>query len=934
MNVRLLLGLCFLSHLSLQALQAQQVKTFSDLKKGDWFTLEYVKYYPSPEEEYSFRNADIFEYRVTVSDRTNRDLLFAISPARVCFHKTVYTKNEKARDVIALSARTAISVNNTYSNSIRLSLINPMTQEGAFKAGYFHYFDSYYCQDFVLESPIYVGNQDVVTFKLSLQTGLLSDTTYFLDKKGWQYTTEMIFDGLKKKSPLFSAYSTTQTDAKPFFDEIIRNFFSNCNPLASLPWLLEGQLENETIYRIQITDASFHLAPNVKLCYYSSEKLPPKDLLLEINDRKYDLQQDANGFVNFEFFMPTPALGNLINKPIAITPGDSISIKTDDGGNVTFSGKGSENCQYWYELSKHQTFLDKSVLSPSLEPYLASGDSIFQTLWHQFASQMSPYWRESSQLSYHYWYMYKTIQSQIKQNSIIDFERKPFQSVTPFIDHFFKPQYYTSFMNLYSDYTLREIYRDVLTRTAYHRDDLLPKYYLQKGLFAGYPKYLMLSETLLKLMETTVPSNFQKEFDDFISECKDPVLVQKVKQEYDLSVKVQPGKNIRDLQLTIENELPLKKTADGYILIIMGRLRNAGTGPEYQEGCTNMLDSLNAMGLKTKIQVISPERYQYLTRLDTTNSRAVVHFNESEDLLKDCRTIRSKNNSMLLIRNDGVIVAKDMIDTWTRTLVDGKDKKVFQTETIRALIEEDMERNKKAGLNYSNIIVIIGISCLLSGGISYFLLKARVKRIQKKEANKRLIAELELKAIRSQMNPHFIFNALGSIQRLINQGKNNEANQYLLHFSKLLRMVLATSEKKLVSLSDEIEQLELYLQLEQLRMPFEYRIEIDRSIQPENEEIPGMLIQPIVENAVKHGVNGKQGRTITLRFSKEAHVLLAEISDDGEGFPSSSLTMNGFGLKATDERLRLINEDFKANICIRMEQNHPTGTSVVISIPV
>jgi LytS/YehU family sensor histidine kinase len=209
-----------------------------------------------------------------------------------------------------------------------------------------------------------------------------------------------------------------------------------------------------------------------------------------------------------------------------------------------------------------------------------------------------------------------------------------------------------------------------------------------------------------------------------------------------------------------------------------------------------------------------------------------------------------------------------------------------------------------------------------------------VKRIRKKEANKRLITELELKAIRSQMNPHFIFNALSSIQNLINQGKNNEANQYLLNFSKLLRMVLATSEKKLVSLSDEIEQIDLYLQLEQMRMPFEYRIKIDDTIQPENEEIPGMLLQPVVENAVKHGVNGKQGRTITLNFSKEAHVLLAEITDDGEGFDSQSLSMNGFGLKATEERLRLINEDFKANIGIRMENNHPKGAKVIISIPV
>jgi LytS/YehU family sensor histidine kinase len=184
------------------------------------------------------------------------------------------------------------------------------------------------------------------------------------------------------------------------------------------------------------------------------------------------------------------------------------------------------------------------------------------------------------------------------------------------------------------------------------------------------------------------------------------------------------------------------------------------------------------------------------------------------------------------------------------------------------------------------------------------------------------------------MNPHFIFNALSSIQSLINQGKNSEANQYLLNFANLLRMVLATSEKKLISLSDETAQLELYLQLEQLRVSFEYRIEIDSTIQPDNEEIPGMLIQPIVENAVKHGVSAVRNGTVAIHFSKEAHILLVEITDNGPGFPTPTDPANGFGLKATEERLRLINEEFKTNIGIRIDRNYPAGAKVVISIPV
>jgi len=95
-----------------------------------------------------------------------------------------------------------------------------------------------------------------------------------------------------------------------------------------------------------------------------------------------------------------------------------------------------------------------------------------------------------------------------------------------------------------------------------------------------------------------------------------------------------------------------------------------------------------------------------------------------------------------------------------------------------------------------------------------------------------------------------------------------------------------------------------------------------------------MLIQPIVENAVKHGVGLVRNGMITIHFSKKEHLLLAEITDNGAGFPSSFLLQNGFGLKAIEERLRLINEEFKTNIGIRFENNHPAGAKVTVSIPV
>jgi two-component sensor histidine kinase len=400
--------------------------------------------------------------------------------------------------------------------------------------------------------------------------------------------------------------------------------------------------------------------------------------------------------------------------------------------------------------------------------------------------------------------------------------------------------------------------------------------------------------------------------------------------------------------------------------------------------------------------------YQTDFRFELIDSQTGLLYKRSKEFSKDSRILRTKRNSLLLIRNDGTIVAKNInkygetriivtdnkieipyspnenisqserekyYETLRETLIKDKANKfqwTFLPEEIISLIKNDLEYQKKGGFNFSILFIILG-TIFVSGGMAFIIYKARVKAFRKKEANKRLISELELKAIRAQMNPHFVFNALSSIQHLINQDKNIEANRYLLNFANLLRMTLATSEKKLISLSDETTQLELYLRLEQLRVPFDYRIEIDNAIQPDNEEIPGMLLQPIVENAVKHGVGSVREGTkgmVTIRFNKSENHLHIEISDNGAGFPSTIVSASGFdtgadspatalietakgfhkgadspattlietassfGLKATEERLRLIRYEFKTNIGIRFENNYPTGAKVVISIPV
>lgn len=211
--------------------------------------------------------------------------------------------------------------------------------------------------------------------------------------------------------------------------------------------------------------------------------------------------------------------------------------------------------------------------------------------------------------------------------------------------------------------------------------------------------------------------------------------------------------------------------------------------------------------------------------------------------------------------------------------------------------------------------------------------------VKRQERVRRQLLELELKAIRAQMNPHFTFNALGSIQNLIAQDKRKEADEYLVNFAKLLRIVLNSSEKRLIPLSDEIALISLYLHLEQLRVPFTYSIVVDENIETEIEEIPGMLIQPIVENAIKHGIVPYGGGNVIIDFSLKDQILYAQVTDTGSGFmPDIESKTKGFGLKSTRERLALLNKDLHLNIGIQIENVEQDGITkgcrVILSIPV
>lgn len=231
------------------------------------------------------------------------------------------------------------------------------------------------------------------------------------------------------------------------------------------------------------------------------------------------------------------------------------------------------------------------------------------------------------------------------------------------------------------------------------------------------------------------------------------------------------------------------------------------------------------------------------------------------------------------------------------------------------------------------------------------------KLIEEKERKllefNKVLAESKLTALRTQMNPHFVFNCLNSIQECIVFERYKEAQGYLQKFSRLMRLVLQNSDKNLVPLSQEIEMLNLYLELEKLRFTekFTYEISYDENkIDTETIEIPPMLLQPFVENALWHGLLPKKdNRVLTLNFDLlNDDILICSIEDNGIGRQKSYLLKKNQtrtkkheskGIRITQDRLNLIslqhNQHARIEIIDKEDaEGNPTGTKVIIELAI
>lgn len=232
-----------------------------------------------------------------------------------------------------------------------------------------------------------------------------------------------------------------------------------------------------------------------------------------------------------------------------------------------------------------------------------------------------------------------------------------------------------------------------------------------------------------------------------------------------------------------------------------------------------------------------------------------------------------------------------------------------------------------------------------------FSIRLRIRTIKQKEKGKtelnKKIANIELQALRAQMNPHFIFNTMASIQHYISNNDTDAALKYLSKFAKLMRSIIGNSKQQMIPIAEELNALNLYLELEIMRFTdkFEYRITVDPDIDQNYDRIPSMLIQPYVENAIIHGLLPKQGHgKILIHLQKLDGSILCTIEDNGIGrersneFKKNRVQQHkSVGMSITQERLDILNSSLNQNLNAQIldiyENGKPAGTKVQIIIP-
>jgi len=352
----------------------------------------------------------------------------------------------------------------------------------------------------------------------------------------------------------------------------------------------------------------------------------------------------------------------------------------------------------------------------------------------------------------------------------------------------------------------------------------------------------------------------------------------------------------------------------GWVQTEMKQFHEAGDNLFY---ALKIAQDFNLRGSEAEVY----ERLSYLNEKLGNHKAALKHFKESQNITNDIKSVQNTQYiTDLVIKYDA----------------EKKSKQIKDLANENEIVKLKLAQNKK-----TQWFIIIGL--LLVGGILFVIYK------QNQLKNDKKILTLEQDMLRSQMNPHFIFNSLNSIKLYIINNEKENAVYYLNKFSKLIRKILVASSEKEISLEDELETMQLYMNIENIRFNNEinYSVNVAENVNTTNIKLPSLILQPFLENSLWHGLSSKEGdKNIHLSVSRiDGGFVRMEITDNGIGRTEAAkieankiLKRKSIGIELTKQRLANFSKDYSSSYNLNIEDliigGEPSGTKVVIDIPI
>ncbi len=285
-----------------------------------------------------------------------------------------------------------------------------------------------------------------------------------------------------------------------------------------------------------------------------------------------------------------------------------------------------------------------------------------------------------------------------------------------------------------------------------------------------------------------------------------------------------------------------------------------------------------------------------------------------------------------------------MSEDYNRRLLEARTQHEREkSEQELELMHVRLQRNNYLMYGFAGLVLVIIALAIM------FIRSSRLRSKQRLEDMNHRISNLTQKNLRTQMNPHFIFNTLNSIQYYVFQNDRIASNDYMTKFAKLIRKTLENSEHPSIPIAEELDALKLYLELESLRFKkkFSWEIDVDEEIDTYMYKIPTMLIQPFVENAIGHGLMHKEGKGyIKIELKLDKDIILCSIEDNGVGRKKAMEIKNGrkenhrsLGTSITESRLKLVNSLYGKSMKVDYtdmedDEGNASGTRVEICIPI